>query len=157
MNLIYVNVVFIFYITYTKELNKINYNEINFTYKYKTNQRNLLTNNKNQKLNNIANIYNPYEKIAYISHAKNENGDLFITTNSENKNDSQRLVYGLRKDFTNYFIDNEGSYRILMTNLDADNIYPSITSLIIKNEEYLLSMSHDGVFESLDYKKGTAT
>ena len=45
----------------------------------------------------------------------------------------------------------------MMTDLKADNIYPSITSLIIKNQEYLLSMSHDGVFESLDYKKGTAS
>ena len=88
MKLIFVNLVFILYLTYSKELNKINYNEKYFTYKYKTNQRNLLTNNKIQKLNNIVNIYNPYEKIAYISNAKNENGDLFITTNSENKTDN---------------------------------------------------------------------
>ena len=121
MNLIlYVNIVFIFYLTYSEELNKINFNKISFEYKYKANKRYLL-NNKNQKLNNIVNIYNPYEKIAYISNTKNENGDLFITTNSENKNDNTRLVYGLKKDFTNYFRDNEGSYRIVMTNLESDN------------------------------------
>ena len=156
MNLIlYVNIVFIFYLTFSEKLNKINFNEISFEYKYKANKRYLL-NNKNQKLNNIVNIYNPYEKIAYISNTKNENGDLFITTNSENKNDNTRLVYGLKKDFTNYFRDNEGSYRIVMTNLESDNIYPSITSLTINNEEYLISFSHDGVFESLDYNKGHA-
>ena len=157
MNFIYVNLVFMFYSIYSKELNKITFNEISLEYKFKTNQRYLLTNNKNQKLNNIVNIYNPYEKIAYISNAKNENGDLFITTNSENKNDNTRLVYGLRKDCTNYFTDNESSYIILMTNLEADNIYPSITSLIIKNQEYLISISHDGNFESLDYKNGFAS
>ena len=116
-----------------------------------------LTNNKIQKLNNVVNIYNPYEKIAYISNTKNENGDLFITTNSENKNDNIRLVYGLKKDCSNYFSDNEGSYKILMTNLEANNSYPSITSLIINNEEYLISLSHHGNFESLDYKKGYAS
>ena len=153
----YINIAFIFYITYSEELNKNNFNEISFEYKYKANQRYLLTNNTIQKLNNIVNIYSPYEKIAYISNAKNENGDLFITTNSENKADNTRLVYGLKKDCTNYFTDNEGSYRILMTNLEADNIYPSITSLTINNEEYLISFSHDGNFESLDYKKGYAS
>ena len=157
MNLIlYVNIVFIFYLTYSEELNKINLKEISFECKNKTNKRYLLTNNKNQKLNNIVNIYNPYEKVAYISNAKNENGDLFITTNSENKDDYTRLVYGLKKDCSNYFTNNEGSYKIMMTDLEADNIYPSITSLIINNEEYLISISHDGVFESLDYKKGFA-
>ena len=157
MNLIlYVNIVFIFYITYSEELNKINLKEISFECKNKTNKRYLLTNNKNQKLNNIVNIYNPYEKVAYISNAKNENGDLFITTNSENKYDYSRLVYGLKKDFSNYFTDNEGSYKILMTDLEGDNIYPTMTSLIINNKEYLISLSHDGNIESLDYKKGYA-
>ena len=87
----------------------------------KNNQRYLLTNNK-IKLNNIVNIYNPYIKIAYISNAKNENCDLFITTNSENKNDNAWLLYGLKKDCTNYFIDNEASYKILMANLKQINI-----------------------------------
>ena len=155
--ILYVNIAFIFYKAYTKELNKIIFNEISSKYIYKTNQRHLLTNNKNQKLNNIVNIYNPYEKIAYISNTKNENGDLFITTNSENKSDNTRLVYGLRKDCTKYFIDNDDSYRVMMTNLEANNVYPSITSLIIDNEEYLISISHDGNFESLNYKNGSAT
>ena len=40
MNLIlYVNIVFIFYITYSEELNKINLKEISFECKNKTNKR----------------------------------------------------------------------------------------------------------------------
>jgi hypothetical protein len=66
-------------------------------------------------------------------------------------------VYALRINFTNYFTDNEGSYKIMMTNLEGNNTYPSITSLIINNEENLLSISHDGNFESLNYKKGFAS
>ena len=95
--IIYVNVIFMLYVIYSKELNKITFNEISLEKKFKANQRYLLTSYKNQSLNNIVNIYNPYEKVAYISNVKNENGDLFITTNSENKNDNTRLVYGLRK------------------------------------------------------------
>jgi len=158
MNLfLYINIFFLFFISYSIELNHNKFKEISIEYDYKTNKRYLLTNNKIQKLNNIVNIYNPYEKIAYISSAKNENGDLFITTNSENKNDNTRLVYGLKNDCTNYFTDNEGSYRVMMTNLEADNIYPSITSLIINNEEFLISISHNGNFESLNYKNSSAT
>ena len=156
MNLI-LNIIFIFYSIYTKELITNNLDKVTSEYKNKINGRKLLKYNKIQILNNIINIYNPYKKIAYISSTKNEDGDLFITTNSENENDNTRLVYALRTNFTNYFTDNEGSYKIMMTNLQGNNKYPSITYLKIKNEECILSLSYDGYFESLNYKKGTAS
>ena len=156
MNLI-LNIIFIFYSIYTKELIINNIDKISSDYKYKIYKRKLLKYNEIQKMHNFVNIYNPYEKVAYISNIKNENGDLFITTNSENKEDNTRLVYALRTNFTNYFTDNEGSYKIMTTNLEGNNTYPLITSLIINNEENLLSISHDGNFESLNYKKGFAS
>ena len=156
MNLIF-NIIFIFYSIYSKELNGNNTEQISSEYYLKINKRKLLKDNEFQKLNNIVNIYNPYENIGYISNTKNEDGDLFITTNSENTKESTRLVYALRKNFTNYFTDNEGSFKIMTTNLKGYNKYPLITSLIINNEEHIASISHYGYFEILDYKAGNAT
>ena len=159
MNLI-LNIIFIFYSIYTKELIINNADKISSDSKYKINKRKLLKYNDIQRLNNFVSIYNPYEKVAYISHIKNRNGDLFITTNTEIKENKTRLVYALRKNFTNYFTDNEGSYKIMnliINNLGGVNAYPLITSLIIDNEEYIVSLSHQGCFESLDYKNGFAS
>ena len=159
MNLI-LNIIFIFYSIYTKELIINNADKISSDSKYKINKRKLLKYNDIQRLNNFVSIYNPYEKVAYISNTKNRNGDLFITTNSEIKENKTRLVYALRKNFTNYFTDNEGSYKIMnliINNLGGVNAYPLITSLIIDNEEYIVSLSHQGCFESLDYKNGFAS
>ena len=159
MNLI-LNIIFICYSIYTKELIINNADKISSDSKYKINKRKLLKYNDIQRLNNFVSIYNPYEKVAYISNTKNRNGDLFITTNSEIKENKTRLVYALRKNFTNYFTDNEGSYKIMnliINNLGGVNAYPLITSLIIDNEEYIVSLSHQGCFESLDYKKGFAS
>ena len=155
MNLI-LNIICICYSIYAKEL-VANNDQTPTVCKSKINKRKLL-NNEIQKLNNIVNIYNTYEKIAFISSTKNKEGDLFISTNSENmKDNTTRLVYALRTNFTNYFTEEEGSYKIMTTELAGNNTYPSITSLIVNNEEYIFSISQDGNFESLDYKKGAAS
>ena len=119
--------------------------------------RKLLTVNETQKLNKIINIYNPYNNLSFISSTKNENGDLFIFTNSENKTENTRLIYRLKSDGSNYFINNESSYRTMTINLEAYNIYPMVTSLNIKDEEFLISISQEGNFESFNYKNGFAT
>ena len=46
---------------------------------------------------------------------------------------------------------------LIINNLGGVNAYPLITSLIIDNEEYIVSLSHQGCFESLDYKNGFAS
>ena len=119
--------------------------------------RKLLTINETQKLNKIINIYNPYNNLSFISSTKIENGDLFIFTNSENKTENTRLIYRLKSDGSNYFINDELSYRTMTINLEANNIYPMVTSLNIKDEEFLISISQEGNFESFNYKNGFAT
>ena len=115
--------------------------------------RNLMTNRDKQNLNNIINIYNPYNKVTYISSQNNQNGDLFILTNSESSN--KRIVYALKSDATNYFSDN--SYKIfdseVNTSIYGYNRYPMITPIKMKNNENLVSFSHEGCFEGFDLKE----
>ena len=117
-------------------------------------RRNLTTINDNQKLTNIINIYNPYNIVSYISSQNNENGDLFITTNSK-KAEDKRLVYALKSDGTNYFSNNKESYLIYNISIDLTingyNKYTMITPLIMNNNEGLLTLSHEGSFEAFDF------
>ena len=48
-------------------------------------KRHLSQKEKIQELNNIINIYNPFNIVSYISSIVSKNGDLFITINSEEK------------------------------------------------------------------------
>ena len=114
---------FILFFLYIIKCSKINFS-INPFHKNSTSFRNL-NENDNQKLNNIINIYNPYNIVSYISSKNDYNGDLFITTNTEEKNSPHRLVYALKSDGTNYF-SGEESYKIYNINLDNVNTYPMI-------------------------------
>ena len=105
--------------------------------------------NQSQNLNNIINIYNPYNIVSYISSKNDYNGDLFITTNSEEANTINRLVYALNSDGTNYFSNNE-SYKIYNNSGLLLNKYPMITPITIKNKKSLLTLSHVGFFETFD-------
>ena len=129
----------------------------NFSFNiFKNNLRNSnslrnLSENESQKLNNIINIYNPYSIVSYISSKNDYNGDLFITTNSEENNSRKRLVYALNSDGTNYFSDS--SYKIYSIQDDLSliyNKYPVITPITIKDKKCLLTLSHEGRFETFD-------
>ena len=138
---------FILFFLYIIKCSKINFS-INPFHKNSTSFRNL-NENDNQKLNNIINIYNPYNIVSYISSKNDYNGDLFITTNTEEKNSPHRLVYALKSDGTNYF-SGEESYKIYNISLDNVNLYPMITPITIKNKKSLLTLSHLGHFETFD-------
>ena len=103
--------------------------------------------NEEKKLNNIINIYYPNNTVYYISSAINEEGDLFITTNTVN-NSIIRLIYALKKDGTNFF---EEPYKIMQVNLSANNTYPLLTFLYINKYEYLISFSVQGQYEVFDF------
>ena len=115
--------------------------------------RNLLTDS--QKLNNIIEIYNPYDIVSYISSKNNQYGDLFITTNEENGSSDKRLVFALKSDGSNYFSDNSEPYKIFdvinYTYEYGHNYYPEITPLIINKKETLITLSHQGSYESFDF------
>lgn len=115
-----------------------------------------LTNDEKQKLNNIINIFNPYDQVSFISCVKTENDNLFIITNSENKSDNRRLLYGLKSDGSHYLFINGKSYIIMSVDIEAYNKYPRITYLKTENKTFLISISHDGNFESFDYEEGFA-
>lgn len=58
---------------------------------------NSITNRKlidfySQKINNFITIYNPYDTVTYISSVNNQNVDLFITNNSDEKGSKKRLI-----------------------------------------------------------------
>ena len=114
-----------------------------------------LINSDSQKLNNFVEIYNPYNTVGYISSINNQYGDVFIETNSEDGFSDKRVIYAIKSDGTNYYSDIDKSYKIFNISVDENhgwNFYPMITPLIMKNKESLVSLSHQGDFETFDFK-----
>ena len=111
--------------------------------------RQLIKKEEIQKLNNIINIYNPYKIVSYISSATNKNGDLFITTNTEERI-RERLIYAIKSDGSNYFNDNK-TYKVLYSSTNDSIIYPMLSFLKINEKEYIVSLTFDSVFETIDY------
>ena len=107
-----------------------------------------LSDSNSNDLNDLIYIYTNNDKIAYISSNKKENGDIYITINSEDSNFSKRLLYIIKADNT---IDNKTS----IIDSVIHNEYPLTTLLNIKNNDYLVTFSHEGLqFELIDYNQG---
>ena len=155
LNIIIISIDF----TINKKLIKSTYFDLDKNNRFYNNyiyRNRYLTNDEKQKLNNIINIFNPYDQVSFISCVKTENDNLFIITNSENKSDNRRLLYGLKSDGSHYLFINGKSYIIMSVDIEAYNKYPRITYLKTENKTFLISISHDGNFESFDYEEGFA-
>ena len=103
-----------------------------------------------QKINNITNIYNPNDIVSFISTTENEDGDIFMVTNSEYENITTRIIYGIKSDGDIYYSNKEGFYKIAKFNDTYGNIYPMISFIKIKGKDYLASLSHDRILELYD-------
>ena len=133
---------------------------IDFIFLYLTNEINLNNlstlrklNQKEeiQKLNNIITIYNPFQIVSYISAITNEEGDLFITINSEERV-YERLVYAIKSNKSSYFSDTDNQPYKIFNSLSSDlNTYPMLSFIKIDGTEYLLSMSHSSMFELFEF------
>ena len=102
-----------------------------------------------QKLNNVINIYNPFDRVSYISCITNTKGDLFITINPQEKS-TTRLIYAIKSDGSIYFNDTDNKpYKIMNSTLDL-NRYPLLSFLKFEDNEYLISFTQNSMFESFD-------
>ena len=124
--------------------NIYNSKESNCTY------RKLSSNQENKKLNNIINIYNPNEKVYYISSIKNNNGDLFILTNIHGIY-TERIVFAIKANGEIFFENHDNYCKIIMSDVSLNNVYPTLTFINIKNIPYLVSFSQDGPIELYDF------
>ena len=78
---------------------------------------------------------------------------MFIIANTENyENDTSRLIYAIKSDGTNFFSDNTDSYITLNISVASNNEYPMISSIIINEKEYIVSLSHKSDFEIYDFE-----
>lgn len=103
------------------------------------------------KLNNITNIYSPFNIVSYISSVTSKSDDLFIALNTELK-DEKRLIYAIKSDGSNFFEDINSPYKILIHNNNQDsNIYPLLALLKKNNKQYLVEITFDSRFELYDY------
>ena len=112
-------------------------------------KRNLQTKNI---IDNIIVINNISGKEAYVTSSKNENGDIFLISNSEDPNSSKRVIYIIKTDYT---------YDIITMSVTASstvhNKYPLMAVIKIEdiNKEYLATFSHEGSqFELISYNSG---
>ena len=142
-----IQIVFVNYTLQNKILlnEKINKNH-NFINNY-NNKRKISTNNK---LDNLIPIENINDKVSYIASTKNEDGEIFITINSEDSNNSKRIIYKIKSDYT---YEN----KIMTINSFKHNKYPLFTFLGMeaKDKYYFVTLSYEGNrFELLSYTTG---
>ena len=98
-------------------------------------------------LNDLIYIYENDDKLSYITNTKKENGDIYITINSEKSNSSNRFLYIIKADNA---IDN----KTIEIDSVFHNKYPLSSFLYINNYEYLVTFSHEGAqFEIIDYNQ----
>ena len=136
--LIFIDFIFFYY------TNEIDFNNLSIV--RKLNQKEEI-----QKLNSIITIYNPFRIVSYISTITNKEGDLFITINSE-EFASERLVYAIKSNKSNYFSDTDNKPYKIFNSLSSDlNVYPMLSFIKINDTEYLLSMSHSAMFELFEF------
>ena len=113
-------------------------------------KRHLSQKEKIQQLNNIINIYNPFNIVSYISSIISRNGDLFITINSEEKT-TTRLIYAIKSDGSNYFTDNDNKpYKVMNSSYEL-NKYPLLCILNLFGEDYLITFCQNSMFELYDF------
>ena len=134
----------------------INISQFKLLYNNNTSFQEHSVNNKNIKrklnsiyaINNLVNIESLNDIVSYISSIKNNNGDIYITTNIDNSTSVNRLVYIIKSDYTQ-------ESKVLAINTDYNNKYPLMTYLTISSKEYLTSFSHEGqVIELISYDDG---
>jgi hypothetical protein len=113
-------------------------------------KRHLSQKEKIQQLNNIINIYNPFNIVSYISSIITKNGDLFITINSEEKT-TTRLIYAIKSDGSNYFTYNDNKpYKVMNSSYEL-NKYPLLCILNLFGEDYLITFCQNSMFELYDF------
>ena len=100
------------------------------------NKRNLQTKNI---IDNIIVINNISGNEAYVTSSKNENGDIYLISNNEAANSSNRVIYIIKSDYTHDTIT-------LTTSSTIHNSYPlmSVIKLEDINKDYLATFSHEG-------------
>ena len=145
MNIIFFLLIFIIFRNqiqiHTKSYNNKE-NLINTTNNY--NNRKLST---NLYIEEFSFIDNENEKVSYIASASNENGEIYIISNSEDSSYSKRFVYLLKPSY------NYDSKLILMESSKI-NEHPLLAIIKISGKEYLTTYSSsDGHFELIDYDK----
>ena len=115
-------------------------------------KRHLSQKEKIQELNNIINIYNPFNIVSYISSIVSKNGDLFITINSEEKT-TTRLIYAIKSDGSNYFTDSDNKpYKVMNSSYEL-NKYPLLCILNLFGEDYLITFTQNSMFELFEFSK----
>ena len=115
-------------------------------------KRHLSQKEKIQELNNIINIYNPFNIVSYISSIVSKNGDLFITINSEEKT-TIRLIYAIKSDGSNYFTDSDNKpYKVMNSSYEL-NKYPLLCILNLFGEDYLITFTQNSMFELFEFSK----
>jgi len=113
-------------------------------------KRHLSEKEKKQELNNIINIYNPFNIVSYISSIISKNGDLFITINSEEKA-TTRLIYAIKSDGSNYFSDNDNKPYKMMESSYELNKYPLLCILNLFGKDYLITFTQNSMFELYNF------
>ena len=111
------------------------------------NKRNLQTKNV---IDNIVVINNISGNEAYVSSSQNQNGDIYLISNSEDPTSSNRVIYLIK---SNYSFDT----KTFTTVSTVHNKYPLMAVIKIEddNKEYLATFSHEGSqFELLSYNSG---
>ena len=93
---------------------------------------------------------NPNDIVSFISTTENEDGDIFMITNSEYKNITTKIIYCIKSDGDIYYSNKEGFYKIDNCHDTCENIYPMISFIKIKGKDYLASLSHERIFELYD-------
>jgi hypothetical protein len=145
MKILYLLFQFIFYFNISKT--QLLINSISSNNKGKT----IMNNNKrnldiNHSISNIIIFNSDNLKQAYISSSKNENGDIYLISNSDEPSTSNGFVYIIKTDFTN-------ESKSIPTHYSIENKYPLMTVIKLKNtnKEYLATFSHEGQFELISY------
>ena len=111
-----------------------------------------ITNNNKRKLMKIQNIddliyiNNSNVNATYITSTLSDNGDVYITINTEKFNSLKRFIYIINSDFTQ-------ESKTMTIDSISQNIYPLMAILKINMTKYISTFSHKGLFELIDYNK----
>ena len=148
MKFLYLLFQFIFYFNISKTqllINSISPNNKGKTF-MNNNKRNL---DINHGIYNIVIVNADNMKQAYISSSKNENGDIYLISNSDEPSTSNGFVYIIKTDYTY-------ESKSIPTHYSIENKYPLMTIIKLEdvNKEYLITFSHEGLFELISFHSG---
>ena len=148
MKFLYLIFQFIFYFNISKTQLLIN------SFSSISKEKTIMNNNKrnldiNHSIYNLVNFNADNLKQAYISSSKNENGDIYLLSNSDEPSTSNGFVYIIKADYTYESKSIPNHYSI-------ENKYPLMTIIKLEdtNKEYLATFSHEGQFELISYHSG---